>query len=92
MPSLEAQDLSFTDGVIKLARPYRLVKDASHSLLEEMQKTLEDLVSGESLTQEEKCLLDLLVGGVDPQEVEKDLPLFYSVAWINPNSFEISLE
>ena len=78
MPSLEAQDLSFVDGVVKLARPYRLVNDAPHSLLGEMQKTLRNLVSGESLGQEEKCLLDLLVGGVDPMEIEQSLPMFYS--------------
>ena len=79
MPSLETKDLSFVDGVIKLARPYRLVKDPSRSLLEKMQKTLENLVSGESFTQEEKYLLDLLVGGVDPLEIENNLPMFYSV-------------
>jgi hypothetical protein len=79
IPSLEVKDLLFNNETIKLARPYRLVKDPSHALLMQMQRSINKFFPGECLNGEEGLLFKLLGCGIDPLEVEKCLPMFYSV-------------
>ena len=44
-----------------------------------MQTTMGSFACDTKLTQEEKCLLGLLIGRIDPLEIENSLPMFYSV-------------
>lgn len=78
MPSFESEDLVLSGDFIKLARPWRLVKDPSGILLNSMQRGIDKSFREEGLGAEEKCLFHLLKNGIKPLELETALPMFYA--------------
>lgn len=70
----------FTDnGIIRVARPWKLIRDPQGTFLGVMQSNLNNFVSKAGLKEDMKCAFNLLVCNANPAEILDNFPLFYSL-------------
>jgi hypothetical protein len=72
------EDVISDDGLIKIARPWMLVKDQSGDLLRGIQFNMKSVFSKGVFGKEMKCIFHSLLHKIDPSKILQCCPMFYS--------------